>query len=165
MAFGNHNTAHDPKQSALSAAAAGGTHLSRSLRSGRDDCQLAQIPVRSRLVGGGRRIRTSGSARDKASVRRFLFRPPSRMPTDGSRGSSSDGGIQPKPAIIALGRACMERGTGVRIHFPPAASQQRNVPLPATCSFSERCGTSSNGRRHRGDNRSSHIHQPGCNFR
>jgi hypothetical protein len=29
--------------------------------------------------------------------------------TDGSRRSSSDGGMQPKPAIIGLARPCMAR--------------------------------------------------------
>jgi len=45
---------------------------------------------------GGRWIRTSGSARDKASVPRFRFGPPSLMSADGSRRQSGDGGMQPK---------------------------------------------------------------------
>jgi len=47
--------------------------------------------------------------RDKASVPRFRFGPPSVISTDGSRRSSSDGGMQPKPAIIGLARPCMAR--------------------------------------------------------
>jgi hypothetical protein len=41
--------------------------------------------VRTRLAVGGRRIRTSGSSRDTASVPRFRLGPPSLISTNGSR--------------------------------------------------------------------------------
>src|SRR6516225_1714280 len=58
-------------------------------------------PERDGLSAGGRWIRTSGSAPDKGSGPRFRFGP-ELMATD-------DGGMQPKPAIFALSRACMRR--------------------------------------------------------
>ena len=42
-------------------------------------------PMVCRLSAGGKWIRTSGSARDKASVPRYRFGPPSVISTDGSR--------------------------------------------------------------------------------
>ena len=45
----------------------------------------ALLPVRDGLSAGGKWIRTSGSARDEASVPRFRFGPPSVISTDGSR--------------------------------------------------------------------------------
>ena len=45
----------------------------------RPECQ-----VRKRLPAGGKWIRTSGSARDKASIPRFRFGPQVRFATDSS---------------------------------------------------------------------------------
>jgi len=56
----------------------------------------------TRLSAGGRWIRTSGSARDKRSVRRFHFAP-ELIATDGSP-QMIDGGMLPKPPIFALSR-------------------------------------------------------------
>jgi len=60
------------------------------------------------------------------------------MSTDCSRRSSSDGGMQPKPAIIGLARPCMARGTGSSNPFPSAEShtnhrflaRDRGMPVP-----------------------------------
>ena len=61
-------------------------------------------------AAAGRWIRTSGSAPDKGSGPRFRFAPELMATDDGSR--RIDGGMQPKPAMFALSRACIERGTG-----------------------------------------------------
>ena len=62
----------------------------------------------ARLSAGGKWIRTSGSARGERSVPRFRFAP-DLIATDGSR---DDRRLQPLPAIFALSRACIARGTG-----------------------------------------------------
>ena len=50
------------------------------------------------------------------------------MSVDSSCGLSGDGGLQPKPAIVALGRSAPHTEPEVRIHFPPAARQERTGP-------------------------------------
>jgi hypothetical protein len=45
---------------------------------------------------------------------------------DGSR--KIDGGMQPKPAIFALSRACIERGTGSS-NPSPASGESRKLQL------------------------------------
>jgi hypothetical protein len=77
-----------------------------------------------RLTAGGRWIRTSGSAPDKGSGPRFRFAPELMATDDGSR--RIDGRMQPKPAIFALSRACIERGTGSSNPFPSSGESQTN---------------------------------------
>src|SRR6516162_11705791 len=81
-----------------------------------------------RLSAGGRWIRTSGSAPDKGSGPRFRFAPELMATDDGSR--RIDGGMQPKPAIFALSRACIERGTGSS-NPSPSSEESANFRSPS----------------------------------